>query len=259
MNELASMVWIEERKALRSRIPLFTAIGSLVMPLAIALLLWLATNPGITERLGLIGAKANLVAYASTSWPTYFGLLAQMVAAGVFLISCLVVSWVFGREFADHTLKDMLAVPVRRSTILLAKFIVVTAWTALLALLVVVAGLVGGALLRLPGGSPAVLVHGSLVLAGTSCLVIVTILPFALFASIGRGYLLPVGVALFTVLLANLAAVLGLGPYFPWAIPGLYAQGQGGLAPMSYPIIVLTGLAGMAATYLWWKYADQSR
>jgi ABC-2 type transport system permease protein len=93
----------------------------------------------------------------------------------------------------------------------------------------------------------------------TSCLVIVVVLPFALFASVGRGYLLPIGVAILTLILANLAAVIGLAPYFPWAIPGLYAQGQGTLVPISCPIVMLTGVAGMAGTYLWWKYADQSR
>jgi ABC-2 type transport system permease protein len=259
MKELSNMTWIETRKALRSRMPLFTSIGSLVMPLGIALLILLATNPELTEKLGLMGAKANLVAYASTSWPTYFELLAQIVAAGVFLFSCLVVSWVFGREFADRTLKDMLAVPVQRSRILLAKFIVTAAWSAMLAVLTLIAGLVTGLLLGLPKGSPGVLMHGSIVMVVTSCLVIVVVLPFALFASVGRGYLLPIGVAILTLILANLTAVIGLAPYFPWAIPGLYAQGRGTLVPISYPIVILTGVAGMIGTYLWWRYADQSR
>jgi len=259
MKELSSMIWIETRKALRSRMPLFTSVWSLVMPLGIAFLILLATNPEISRQLGLVGAKANLVAYASTSWPSYFGLLAQIVAAGVFLISCLIISWVFGREFADRTLKDMLAVPVQRSSILLAKFIVTAAWSAVLAVLTLITGLVTGALLGLPEGSPAVLLHGGIVMMITSCLVIVVVLPFALFASVGRGYLLPIGVAILTLILANLAAVIGLAPYFPWAIPGLYAQGQGTLVPISYPIVMLTGVAGMAGTYLWWKYADQSR
>jgi hypothetical protein len=42
-------------------------------------------------------------------------------------------------------------------------------------------------------------------------------------------------------------------------VPGIYAQGKTALLPISYWIAILTGLAGMVATYLWWKYADQSR
>jgi ABC-2 type transport system permease protein len=83
--------------------------------------------------------------------------------------------------------------------------------------------------------------------------------PFAFLASVGRGYLLPVGVAVLTLIMANLLLVIGWGDYFPWGIPAIYAQGKDSLPPISYVIVILTGLAGMVVTYLWWKYADQSR
>ncbi len=60
-------------------------------------------------------------------------------------------------------------------------------------------------------------------------------------------------------MMANLVVVVGWGEYFPWAVPGIYAQGKSSLPPVSYWIVLLTGLAGMLATYLWWKYADQNR
>jgi hypothetical protein len=82
--------------------------------------------------------------------------------------------------------------------------------------------------------------------------------PFAFFASVGRGYLLPLGVALLMAMMTNLVALAGWGEYFPWAVPGLYAQGKSALTPLSYWIVVLTGLAGMIATYIWWKFADQN-
>ena len=96
-------------------------------------------------------------------------------------------------------------------------------------------------------------------MAITACLVIAMIVPFALFASVGRGYLLPVGVAILTLIMANLVVVVGWGEYFPWAIPMLYAQGKSSLSPVSYWIVLLTGLSGIFATYLWWKNADQNR
>jgi ABC-2 type transport system permease protein len=67
------------------------------------------------------------------------------------------------------------------------------------------------------------------------------------------------GLAILVIMMANLVAVAGWGEYFPWAVPGLYAQGKSPLTPVSYWIVVLTGLAGVAATYVWWKYADQNR
>ena len=64
----------------------------------------------------------------------------------------------------------------------------------------------------------------------TACLAIAVVLPFALFASVGRGYLLPVGLAILILMMTNLVAIAGWGEYFPWAVPGLYAQGKSALA-----------------------------
>jgi len=259
MNNLSDMIWIELRKAIRSRMPLWTALGSLFMPLGIAFLIFVSKNPEISQKLGLISVKANLIAYSATDWPTYLGLFGQIIAAGEFFLLVLAISWVFGREFADGTLKDMLSVPVQRSSILLGKFIVVAVWSAMLTLVIFIAGLVMGAVIKLPGGSIRVILQGSALVLITACLVIAVVMPFALFASVGRGYLLPMGVAVLALMMANVVAIVGWGAYFPWAVPGLYAQGKSSLPPISFWIVFLTGLAGMIATYLWWKYADQNR
>ena len=259
MNNLSDMIWIELRKAIRSRMPLWTALGSLFMPLGIAFLIFVSKNPEISQKLGLISVKANLIAYSATDWPTYLGLFGQIIAAGEFFLLVLAISWVFGREFADGTLKDMLSVPVQRSSILLGKFIVVTVWSAMLTLVIFIAGLVMGAVIKLPGGSIRVILQGSALVLITACLVIAVVMPFALFASVGRGYLLPMGVAVLALMMANVVAIVGWGAYFPWAVPGLYAQGKSSLPPISFWIVFLTGLTGMIATYLWWKYADQNR
>ena len=84
LDNLAGMLWIEFRKAIRSRMPLWTALGSLFLPLGIAFLIFVARNPEISSKLGLVGAKADLMAYSATDWPAYFGLFTQMIAAGGF-------------------------------------------------------------------------------------------------------------------------------------------------------------------------------
>ena len=259
MDSLSDMIWIESRKAIRSRMPLWTALGCMFLPLGIAFLIFVARNPEISQQLGLVSAKANLMAYAATDWPTYLGLFGQLIAAAGLLLFCLVISWVFGREFTDGTLKDMLAVPVQRSSILLAKFIVMAVWSVGLTIVILIAGLVTGALINLPGDSFDVILHGSVVVMVTACLAIVVVMPFAFLASVGRGYLLPIAGAILTMMMANIVALIGWGEYFPWGVPGLHAMGKSPLAPVSYWIVVSTGLAGMIATYLWWKYADQSR
>jgi ABC-2 type transport system permease protein len=228
------------------------------MPLGIGFLVFLAKNPELSRNLGLVGTKANLTAYYATDWPSYLGLFAEIIAAAGFFLFVLIISWVFGREFADRTLKDMLAVPVSRSSILLAKFVVVGLCSGVLTMGIFSLGLVMGAIVKLPHGSIGVVLQGAGSVVITACLVFAVVVPFALLASVGRGYLLPLGAAILALIMANLLMIAGWGDYYPWGIPGIYAQGKNSLPPISYVIVILTGLAGMIGTYLWWKYADQN-
>lgn len=259
MANLSAMLWVELRKAYRSGMPLYTALGSLFFPLGIGFLIFVARNPQLSQQLGLISAKANLLAYSTTDWSSYLNLLGMILAAGGFFLFSLVIAWVFGREFADGTVKDLLAVPVPRLSLLLAKFIVVALWAAGLSLLIWMVGLGMGALIGLPGGSSAVLLHGSFLVLGAAGLTIAVAAPLGLLASMGRGYLLPMAGTLLVMMTANLMGLAGWGEFFPWAVPGLFAQDKQALGPASFWIVFLTGLAGIVATYGWWQTADQNR
>ena len=81
--------------------------------------------------------------------------------------------------------------------------------------------------------------------------------PIIFFASYGHGYLAPVGVMILAVALAQVMTIIGYGEFFPWAIPGVYAQG-GDLGMVSLVIVVLTCIVGVAGTLLWWEFADQT-
>ena len=257
MTTLADILWVELRKVLRSRVPLFTALGFLVMPLIAALLIFIYKNPQLARQLGLLGTKANLLV-ASADWLGYLTMLIEFTALGGFFFFCLAVSWIFGREFSDGTLKDLLAVPVPRFQIVLAKYLIVSVWCIGLIAETSITGLILGAAVRLPGGSIAILLHGAGMLVVTSIMSIILIMPFAFFASVGRGYLLPIGIAVLTMILGNLAVTLGWGAYYPWSVPGLYLQGANPPV-ISYILVMMTGLAGLAGTHLWWMYADQDR
>jgi ABC-2 type transport system permease protein len=259
MNNISDMLWVEFRKAIRSKMPIWTALGSMFMPLGIAILIILAKNPEVSQRLGLVSAKANLVAYSMTDWPSYLRLYAEIISAGGFFFFIIAISWIFGREFTDGTVKDLLAVPVKRSSILMAKFMVGAAWSGMIALLMIIFGLVMGTIVKLPGGSPSVILNGITTTAVTACLVIIVVLPYAFFASIGRGYILPMALAVLTLITANLLMAVGWAEYFPWAVPLLYAQDKSSMNALSYWILSLISLTGMIATYLWWKFADQNR
>jgi len=262
MNDPSNALWIELRKATRSRMPLFTALGSLILPLIGAFFMFVYKDPEFARSIGLVSAKANL-AGGTASWPSYLGLLAQGIAVGGIGLFGLMEIWVFGREFADGTLKDLLAVPVARMTILLAKFIVIALWSIVLVAMSCVVSLILGAVIGLSQDTAGVFWQGIATLATTASLVIINVIPIAFFASLGRGYLLPIGVVFLMVVFTNVIVIAGWGSYFPWSVPALYAQftenGRASLEPVSYVIVVFTGLAGMIGTYLWWKFADQNR
>jgi ABC-2 type transport system permease protein len=262
MRDLAAMIRVEALKAVRSRMPLFTGLGFLLMPLVDAFFMIILKDPEMARQAGLISAKARLIA-GTANWPTFLDVLAQAVAVGGLFLYSLIAAWVFGREFADGTAKDLLAVPVPRGTILLAKFAVVVLWGLALTALVAATALLLGALLQLPEGNPAVIAEGLVTVLIAALLVAAVMTPVALFAGLGRGYLLPLGMTILFVLFANVLAVAGWGEYFPWSVPALYTQAGGppsaALAAVSYWIAALTGVAGMAATYLWWRFADHNR
>lgn len=261
MTNLGQAVWVELLKARRSRVPLITLLAFALAPLAGGFFM-VVKDPTTARRLGMISAKAQLVA-GSADWPTYFTLLAQAVAiAGVMLFG-FVASWVFGREYSDHTLKDLLALPTPRSSIVLAKFVVVALWCLGLVAAIYALGLLVGLLVGLPPAPAQVMLSGSLTVLVTALLTLLLAGPVAFFAGLGRGYLAPLGAVVLLVVAAQVIAAAGWGEYFPWSIPALYAgvagPGYAALGPVSYALVGLTGLAGIAATLAWWVFADQAQ
>ncbi len=227
MNNLRQAIWVEWLKARRSRVPLLTALGFLLAPLAGGFFMLVLKDPEMARQLGMISAKAQLSG-GSADWPTYLNLLAQATAVGGILLFGLVGSWIFGREFSDRTAKDLIALPTSRSSIVFAKFCVAAIWTAGLTVMIVLVGLLIGAALDLPLGSNAVFAQGAITIAITAVLTIALITPIAFFASAGHGYLPAIGVSMLVLVLAQVIAVAGWGEFFPWSIPAVFTRMQGG-------------------------------
>src|SRR5689334_23356587 len=146
--ELSAALWAEALKARRGRMPLLTLAGFSPVPLMGALFMKILLDPSWAARFGALTTKAQFSA-ARGNWPTYFGLLTQALAIGGFIIFSLVVIWLFGREYSDHTTKDLLALPTRRAVIVTAKLLLATCWCAILAVWIYLFSLALGALLGL--------------------------------------------------------------------------------------------------------------
>ncbi|MFN2138617.1 MAG: ABC transporter permease [Candidatus Promineifilaceae bacterium] len=261
MNNLGQAAWVELLKARRSKMPWLTLLAFALAPLAGGFFMFVFKDPVMARDLGLLGAKAQIVGGAA-DWPTYLGILAQAVAIGGFILFSLIASWVFGREYADQTISDLLALPTPRVTIVVAKFFLVVLWSATLTAAIVLIGLGVGALLALPPAGAAVFLAATERLVVITALTVLLVTPVAFLACAGRGYLPPMGAAILAVVLAQIVAAAGWGDYFPWAIPALFSGAAGetraALGPLSFVLVLLVGVGGVAATLAWWELADQT-
>ena len=256
MNNLTQAVWVELLKARRSKMPLFTALGFALAPLALGFFMIILKDPELARRAGLITVKAQIT-MGTADWPTYLEFLAQATAMGGIILFGLIGIWVFGREYSDHTIQDLLALPTSRSAIVLAKFVVIAIWSALLTAMICLVGFGVGVEVALPQIPMQVILQGGATLAIAACLSIALVPPIAFFASAGHGYLPQIGIVILVVFLAQVITVTGRGEYFPWAIPALYTQGEN-LGTVSYLIVILTAVAGIAGTFAWWELADKT-
>jgi ABC-2 type transport system permease protein len=256
MSKLAQAIWVEFLKARRSRMPLLTALGFALFPLGGGFFMVILKDPEFARRVGLIGAKAQIT-MGSADWKTYLDFLTLGTAIGGIMIFSLIGSWVFGREYSDRTVKDLLALPTSRSAIVLAKYLVIAVWSAALTLMIVPIALAVGAAVGLPPVPAQVFLQGGATLAITALLTIAVVTPIIFFASAGHGYLPPMGVMILAVALAQVFGIIGYGEYFPWAIPGLAAQHEH-LGMVSYVLVLLTCAAGVIGTLAWWELADQT-
>ncbi len=259
MNNFSGALWGEVRKFRRSKILWLTAIGFELVPAAGALFMLILKNPQWAMQAGIISTKARLLA-GTADWPSYLALMEQAIGAAGIVVFSLIMVWIVGREYAERTAADLMALPTHRSTIVLAKFTVVFVWSAVLVVLVMGVGLAIGAALDLPSASADLLRQWAVATPVAALLTILLVTPFAWLASVSRGYLGAVGGIFLAMILAQLTSIIGRGEFFPWAIPVLYTGAAGPdtvIGPVSFAIVVLTSLAGLAGTLWYWARADQ--
>jgi len=261
MTGFIPALWAEALKARRSKVLPLTVIAIMILPIVDGLFMFILKDPERAKSMGLINTKAQLTAGVA-DWPTFFQvmLMGMTIAGAIFF--AFIAAWVFGREHSDHTAKELLALPTHREAIVTAKLVLITIWSLSLTMLIFVLGMLIGPLLDIPGGSTALVWEsfGSLLAIAALTLLM---MPFvALFASAGRGYLLPLGWAVLTIAAAQIAGVLGWAEWFPWAVPGLLISMDdnpvGPLPAHSLIVVLVAFLVGLVATFIWWRTADQA-
>ena len=135
MKIFLSALSVELFKIRKSKVIWLTLIAATIAPLMAGFFMFALKYPDLVKDAGLLGAQAQIAGEAS--WPAYLNLHAQMLAIGGILIYGFTMSWVFGREYADGTIKDLLVLPYSRIIIVVAKFSAVLITNVLISIYIV--------------------------------------------------------------------------------------------------------------------------
>jgi ABC-2 type transport system permease protein len=258
---LGPVLATEFLKLRRSKITWLSWLSFAVMPLAAGLFMWIAGQPERAAQLGLLGEKARFVGMTA-DWPSFFTLLVQEAGAGGMLLLAIIASWVFGREYLLGTGKDLLALPVPRHWFVVGKLAVVFVWFSALTVLFLAEGLLVGAALKLPEFSVPMAVASSsdVLLAGLLGFLLVPVVTW--LATLGKGYLAPIGFTIFMLLMGNIFGATGWGKWFPWSIVPMLAGMAGPRTDVTAGSLVVVGLTfvvGFAGTLWQVRNADNTQ
>jgi ABC-2 type transport system permease protein len=148
----------------------------------------------------------------------------------------------FGREFGDGTITGLFGLPIRRSTIALAKLIVYAGWAVAvnlcLAALLLIVGLIAG---LGPLTSTDWWALARQIALGVMTAAIAA--PVAWAATIGRSVLAGVSTAIGLVVIAQVSVLAGAGGWMPLASPALWAISSGADVTALQLVLVLPYLA----------------
>ncbi|MDJ0314819.1 ABC transporter permease [Arthrobacter sp. H35-D1] len=207
--------------------------------------------PGRRPRGGPAAAKAAAFA-GDGGWDGLLSVATAVSTAAGLLAFGIVHAWSFGREFSEGTITGLFALPTTRTMVAGAKLLVLCLWVfASTMVLTGVAVLLGAVLGYEPTAdtfSLAARLAGSTFLTGALAVV------GGLVASICRSMLAGIGSAIVMPVLAQVAVLLGLGGWFPFAAPGVWAAtvtGGGVFGIQLAALLVMTAGAASATVYSW--------
>lgn len=242
---------VERLKLRHSRVIVTTTlIVVLAPPLLAAGFAVAAGQPG-TDPMTL-KARAML---PGPGWEGLVSALGQGFATGGLLGMGIGVAWCFGREYADRTIVSFYASATPRGTVAAAKLLLLTLWTSAIAVTLGPATiLIGLATGFGPPDADALIALGRVaVMAMLTGLLSLTV---ALFASVGRGYLVAFGGLIGLIVAAQVAVLAGAGAWFPLSSPALWAAAAPEMTQVSIgqlALVLILSLTIASTTVVWWE------
>ena len=185
-----------------------------------------------------------------------------MSALFAVLLFAIMISYLFGREYNEHTLKTMLTIPVSRGNFLLSKYVMFLVWILILTVVTSLSTLVFGFIAGLEGFSLKLFIDSFIQLLFANVLLFLTFSPFV-FLSLVITNMVPAMVGGAGLTLVNML-IYGQtwAPYVPWVCPYLIASGEiaeySASISLSYGIILATFAIGLIISYIYFTKTDVS-
>lgn len=238
---MLTFIEMEFLKLKRSRIFLL----SLVMAALPALLMYIATF-AFDEVQAFESLFTNVNMYMSVLFAV--------------LLFAIIMAYLFGREYNEHTLKSMLTVPISRGKFLMSKYAMFLIWIIILTAVTSVSTAIFGFAAGLTGFTLKLFVDSFAQLLFANLLLFLTFSPFV-FISLFVTNMVPAMVGGASLTLVNLLVYgQSWAPYVPWVCPYLIASGEiaeYGVSIMTpYALIFATFLIGMAVSYVYFTKRD---
>ena len=240
---MLTFIKIEFLKLKRSKIFLLSLIGAVLPPL---LMFIAVTSFGEGNSFEMLFTNVNM----------------YMSAMFAVLIFAIIISYLFGREYNEHTLKTMLTIPISRGKFLLSKYLMFLVWIVILTIVTSLSTLIFGFTAGLDGFSLKLFVDSFAQLLYANVLLFLTFSPFV-FVSLFITNMVPAMIGGAGLALVNLMVYgQNWAPFVPWVSPYLIASGEiaeyGASITVSYAIILVTFVIGLAISYIYFKRADVS-
>lgn len=250
---MKAALWAEAVKLAGSTVG---RVGSIAIVIGISVLsgsMLLAANSDDPQLIAKLGSVA------AGDWNGFLLGAAQITGAGGLGGFAVVLAWMFGREFGDGTITGLFALPIRRTTIALAKLLVYGAWAVAMSMLLAVVLILVGTISGLgPLTNETWETLGRQVALGIMSAAIT--IPVAWAATLSRSVLGGVSVAIGLVVVAQVSVLAGLGGWMPLAAPTLWALSSGtAVSGVQLLLVVPFAAVAVIATALTWRRMQLDR
>lgn len=185
-----------------------------------------------------------------------------MSALFAVLLFSIIISYLFGREYNEHTIKSMLVLPISRGKFIIAKYVMFLVWIVILTVVTTLSAVIFGFIAGLEGFTVNLLIASFVQLLVANVLLFLTFSPFV-FLSLLITNMVPAMVGGAALSLVNLMIYgQSWAPYVPWVCPYLIASGEiaeyGVNIGVPYGVILATFIIGLLVSYIYFTKTDVS-